>query len=191
MTNLDDILDAAEAEPTETRTVKVCVNPAVAKKRAALLVKLERAKEADARQTGDDQRLGATEPVGTPQTDAAAAELEAFDEDVLKSLVTLRFTRLDGEKWSNITAAHPMRIDVALDRNYGYNFDAVSKSAAILSGVRLSDDGEEELTPEQWERLFKRLSGHDFRQIIDAVWTLNEYAPSQHIEALVKGFGAA
>lgn len=189
--NIDDILNEAEAEEPDTRTVRVCVNPAVARKRAALLAKLEQAKGADAQREAGDQRLGAVEPVGTPATDAAAAELEAFDDEVLKSLITLKFTRLDGEKWSNLTAAYPMRVDVVLDRNYGYNFDAVSKAAAMLSGVMLSDDGEVLLTSEQWERLFKRLSGHDFRLIIDAVWTLNEYAPSQHIEALVKSWGAA
>ncbi|WP_442575867.1 hypothetical protein ACSBPH_01570 [Microbacterium sp. F51-2R] len=189
--NIDDILAAAESEAPDTRTVKVCVNPAVARKRAALLEALKQAKELDAKASTTEERLGAAPAPTTEHADRAQAELEAFDDEVLKSLITLKFTRLDGERWSNLTAANPMRVDVALDRNYGYNFDAVSKTAAMLTGVRLSDDGEELLTPEQWDRLFKRLSGHDFRLIIDAVWTLNEYAPSQHIEALVKGFGAA
>jgi hypothetical protein len=191
MTDFDDLLDEAEAEPLDTRTVKVCIKPSVAKKRAALLTALEAAKEADKKTQAGEQRLGAVQTPTTVRTDAAVAELEAFDEEVLKSLVTLKFTRLDGERWANLTAANPMRIDVQLDRNYGYNFDAVSRSAAILSGVRLDDDGEQLMTADQWARLFKVLSGHDYQRIIDAIFTLNEYAPQQHIGALVKGFGAA
>jgi hypothetical protein len=84
-----------------------------------------------------------------------------------------------------------MRIDVALDRHYGYNYDAVTENATRVSGARVDGDEEHPITTEQWDRLFKILAGHDVEQIRDAVWTLNEYEPSQHIEALVKGFGAA
>ena len=98
---------------------------------------------------------------------------------------------LDGQAWSILTAANPMRLDVPLDRNYGYNFDAVTEAATRRSGVVLDDDGEQPLTDEQWTRLFKVLSGHDVNVIRDAVWTLNEWEPAQHVEALVKGFGAA
>lgn len=193
MTNFDEILDAAEAEPAETSTVRVCVNPTVAKKRHALLVQLDQAKKEDAaaNAAASTERLTVVPEPATERTDAAVKALEAFDDEVLKSLVTLKFTRLDARIWSALTDASPMRVDVPLDRNYGYNFDAVSEAAARRSGVRLDDDGEHELTEQQWDRLFKVLSGHDRGQIRDIVWTLNEYAPQQHVEALVKGFGAA
>ena len=190
MTDFDDLLGEAEAEPTPTRTVRVCVKPSVARKRAALLKALDAARVADANATAGDQRLGAPAPAVTTAQDAAAAELDAFDDEVQKSLVTLRFTRLDGKKWAVLTSANPMRLDVPLDRGYGYNFDAVTEAATRQTGVRLSDDGEHSLTEEQWTRLFAVLSGHDMNVIRDAVWTLNEWEPSQHVEALVKGSAA-
>ena len=184
--DFDELLAAAESAPTPSRTVRVCVNPSVAEKRAALLKALEEAKTADAKVSSDDQRLAAPSVTSTERTDAAAADLDAFDDEVLKSLVTLKFTRLDGQKWALLTSANPMRVDVALDRHYGYNYDTVTGLAARASGVRVDDDGEHPLTPEQWDRLLRVLSGHDVQVIRDAVWTLNEYEPSQHIEALVK-----
>lgn len=189
--NLDELLTAAEETPTPSRIVRVCVNPSVAEKRAQLLDQLEKARRADKKQADGDQRLGASTEPNAERTDAAIAALEAFDEEVLKSLVTLKFTRLEGDKWALLTSAFPMRVDVALDRHYGYNYDAVSEHAARRTGVQVDDDGEHPVTEEQWTRLFKILSGHDVQAIRDAVWTLNEYEPAQHVEALVKGFGAA
>ena len=189
--NLDELLDAAESVPAPFRDVRVCVNPAVAIKRAGLLDALERAKQEDQKNTDGDLRFGAEPVKVTDRTDAAAAALEAFDDEVLKSLVTLRFTRMDGDKWALLTSAYPMRLDVALDRHYGYNYDAVSEMAARKSGTQVDDAGQHELTDEQWTRLLKLLSGHDVSAIRDAVWSLNEYEPSKHVEALVKGFGAA
>lgn len=187
----DDMLAAAEAAPTPYRDVRVCVNPTVARERAALLQAVEVAKRDDGRAEETDARLGGTPVKSTTRTDAAVAALEAFDGQVLTSLVTLRFTRMDGDKWALLTSAHPMRVDVVLDRRYGYNFDAVSDFAARQTGVRLDDDGAHELTNDQWTRLLKILPGHDVERIRDAVWTLNEYEPSQHIEALVKDFAGA
>lgn len=189
--DFDELLSAAESAPVPSRTVRVCVQPSVAEKRAALLSALEDARKVDARASTSDQRLGAPVTEVTTATDAAAAALDAFDDEVQKSLVTLKFTRLDGQKWALLTSANPMRVDVALDRHYGYNYDTVTGLAARASGVRLDDDGEHVLTPEQWDRLMRVLSGHDVQAIRDAVWTLNEYEPSQHIEALVKGSAGA
>ena len=189
--DFDELLAAAEAVPVPSRTVRVCVNPSVAVKREGLLQALEAARKADAQASQGEARLGAAPVPSTEHTDKAAADLEAFDDEVLKSLVTLKFTRLDGQKWALLTSANPMRVDVALDRHYGYNYDTVTGLAARASGVRVDDDGEHPLTPEQWDRLMRVLSGHDVQVIRDAVWTLNEYEPSQHIEALVKGFAGA
>jgi hypothetical protein len=189
MSNFDDLLTAAESAPVPSRTVRVCIDPTVAEKRAVLLRNLEQARLDDS--DVDDDRLGAEAEPTTERTDAAVKALEDFDSEVQKSLITLKFNRLPGERWALLTSAYPMRIDVALDRHYGYNYDAVTEKATRLSGVRVDADEEHPIVDEQWDRLLKILSGHDVEQIRDAVWTLNEYEPSQHIEALVKGFGAA
>lgn len=189
--DFDQILDAAEAAPVPSRTVRVCVNPAIAEERARLLAELESAKNAEAVAAASDPRLGVDGPVDTSRSDAAEKAFREHESQVQKSLVTLKFKRIDGEKWTSITRAHPMRVDVDLDRHYGYNLDAASKHAARVSGVRVDGDDEVPLTDTQWDRLFGCLAGHDFGQIVDTIWTLNEWAPAQHIEALVKSSGAA
>ena len=191
--NLEEVLDAADAEPQETKTVRVCLIPSVAKKRAALLDALEKARERDAKATTEDMRLGAPATKTTAASDAAAAELEAFDArgDVQAALVTFRFTAISGEKWAHLTSTNPMRLDVHLDRMYGYNFHAVTVAAAKLTGVHLTDDGEEKPTDEVWDRLLAKLTGHDFNVLANAVWELNEWDPQQRVAALVKNSGAA
>jgi hypothetical protein len=191
MMDLDEILDDAEAAPKSTRLVRVCVKPAVAVQRARLLDALERAKREDSREESSDTRLGAEPERVDHRTRAALVDLEAFDEEARKALIEIRFTRLEGNAWALLTSANPMRVDVAIDRHYGYDYDAVSELAARANGVRVDDDGEHEITADQWDRLLKILSGHDVEAIRDAIWTLNEYEPEQHVEALVKGFGAA
>jgi len=191
--DFDDVLAEAEQEPATDVTVQVCVKPSVAKKMAVLLARLDTAIAEDARDSAiPEQRLAAPDPAPvTRRQDAVQAEIDDLQDEVDKSLITLRFTRLDGEKWADLTSANPMRLGVALDRHYGYNFDAVSVAAAQMSGVRVDEDGDHELTDEQWERLLKLLSGYDRKLIRDAVWTLNEYGPQQLVDALVKGSGAA
>lgn len=184
--DFDTLLGEAEAEPTPSRTVRVCVKPSVAKKRAALLAALDDARKVDERASTGDQRLGAAPSKVTAATDAAAKALDEFDHETQDALVTLKFSRAEGQTWALLTSAYPMRLDVALDRNYGYNYDAVTEAATRKTGRRVDDDGEHELTEEQWSRLFKVLSGHDVQVIRDAVWTLNEWEPAQNVEALVK-----
>lgn len=190
--NFDDVLTEAEQEPAPDVTVQVCVKPSVAKKMTALLARLDQAVKEDKQETSADTgRLAVSSEPVTKRQDAVQREIDDIADEVDKSLITLRFTRLDAEKWTDLTSAFPIRLEVALDRHYGYNFDAVSVAAARLSGVRVDADGDHQLTEEQWERLLKLISGHDRKLIRDAVWTLNEYQPAQLIEALVKGSGAA
>lgn len=192
--DFDAVLDEAEKVPDETLSVKVCVNRAIARKRAELLTELEEARKAEAERAAADARLGGA--IGDVDTSASDAALKAFkkhEPQVQKALVELKFTRMDADKWTHLTRVYPIRVDVALDRHYGYNFDAVSKHAARLSGVRVDGGTETPLTEEQWDRLLSKkiLSGPDLARIVDAIWTLNEYNPNKDIEALVKGSGAA
>lgn len=191
MVNLDDLLTSAESAPVPSRVVRVCVNPEVARQRAVLLTDLEDAQRDDAREASTDERLSAPAPVVDTRTKKARAALKRHDRKTADALITLRFERLPGNEWALLTTAFPIRVDVALDRHYGYNYDAVSEAAARRSGVILTDDGQQAITGEQWDRMFRVLAGHDVEQIRDAVWTLNEYEPEQHVAALVKGFGAA
>lgn len=192
MTSFDEVLAEAASAPRPTQTVRVCLNQSVAAEKARLLDALDAARAADAAEAEADARLSApAQPGADKHTKAALADLEAFDEEAKKAWATLKFTQLEGNAWALLTSSNPMRIDVPVDRHYGYDYDAVSEAAARMSGVRVDADGEHEIPDGQWDVLYRLLSGHDIEQIRDTVWTLNEFAPSQHIEALVKDFGAA
>lgn len=119
----------------------------------------------------------------------------------------LRFRPMDGMEWAAETDLHPPRPNVAIDRAYGYNIRSLTKGAAPQSGV-LVVDGEErklrvdppvqrkrgEKAPErvdEWGALFKALSGHDFKRITDAIWSLNEYLPEKAVEAAGKALASS
>lgn len=54
-------------------------------------------------------------------------------------------------------------------------------TAAPLSGARVDGDTVTELTAEQWLKLFKAISGHDFEKMSNAVWGLNEIHPMRRL----------
>ena len=103
------------------------------------------------------------------------------DVDVLlkKNLHVLRFTQLPGEEWSWLVAINPVRLEVPLDKQYGYNYHAVCKAAAVLNVQIVVDGNAEPLGEGLLEKLWPRLDGNTFTRIADAVWELNEWAPSQ------------
>lgn len=138
------------------------------------------------------------------EDDLAAAQTpedEYVDVRVLinKKPHTLRFRAMDGLAWAAETDRHIPRPGVLIDSKYGYNIRTLTKGAAVQSGVLLVDGEERPLRvdpfdPEnptadrvnEWEALFKVVTGHDFKRITDAIWFLNEYGPQQAIEAAGK-----
>lgn len=113
------------------------------------------------------------------------------DVAVGDQLVSFRFWELPALDWSTLAVKHPPRLDVPLDRRYGYNVHAVSLAAAQLNGVRVDGDEEIPLTVQpadpkrkkaavnEWEDLFDIVSGADLGRIVEAIWRLNEYLPEQ------------
>jgi len=98
---------------------------------------------------------------------------------------------MSGRAWAELTSKHPVRVDVPIDRRYGYNYDAACEAAAVVTGVRVDGDTLEPLSEEEWHDLFDVLSGNEVGLIRDAVWSLNEFDPQQRLDALVKSSGAA
>lgn len=183
MKSFDDLLESA-AQNRPTRDVTVCLDGEIVRERDELLEALEAAKKKDA----SDARLAGP---NDQHTAPIQERLEALTEAAKASLVVLRFTRLDGSKWAELTSLHPVRVGVQIDMHYGYNYDAVCGAAAAESGVRVEGDDEVPMTPEQWVKLLEVLSGNEVQAIRDVVWGLNEYEPAQRLGELVKGFGAA
>lgn len=148
-----------------------------------------------------DTRLGAANDTHAAPIRQA---LEALTATLRDALVKVRFVRLPGEKWADLTTQFIARPDFEMDRYYGYNIDAVVRAAAAFQhpdtqeqfSFRVEQDagGAEVLEPisdAQWNVLFDVLTGAEVSDIRDAVWGLNEFEPSSRIEALVKDFGVA
>lgn len=100
----------------------------------------------------------------------------------------LRFRQMDGLDWTAETDRHPMRPGIAIDMKYGYNFRALTKTAAPASGVRVEDEVEHVVTEEEWEHIFSPgvLTGRYFAAITDAIWALNVRSPELAVEAAKK-----
>lgn len=120
----------------------------------------------------DDVLAAAAEEV-TPSLDV--------DVELAGKYLPLRFYRISGERWAEITALCPARLGSAIDRRYGYNFQAAARIAAPLSGRVLDGEDEVDYDDAKWGELFKALSGHSIKAIHSAVWQLNEYDPEVRV----------
>lgn len=169
---------AAAREARPSKDVQVILDGEFALERERLTAELAHA--------DDDARLSSKSAA-----DEIRERLEALTAAAQDSIITFRFKRLSGRVWADLTSRNPVRLDVPIDKHYGYNYDAVCEAAASLNGVRIEGDEEVPLSNEEWAELFDVLSGAEIGLIRDAVWELNEWEPSQRLNALVKGFGAA
>lgn len=180
-------LATAKAAPRPHRDITVSLDTDVAERRAAL--------EEQIAKSARDQRLSATSPA-----DALNAELEKLLDDAAGTLVTLRFRRLPGDEWNDITSRCPARLDAPVDVHYGYNMQRATIFAAPRSGVRVDGDTEVPLivldaTPDspaidEWADLFSVISGIEFARIEDAIFGLNVFEPTQQLNELSKRSGA-
>jgi hypothetical protein len=109
------------------------------------------------------------------RADQLEAEIEDVNASVADSLVTFRFTALDGWEWQDITAHSVPRDGVAEDSGRPYNMDEVCKIAATRSGVILNRDTTSPVTAEEWERVWKIAPAPSLSAIKFRVWYLNEY----------------
>jgi hypothetical protein len=138
---------------------------------------------------------------------AAAQTPEDKHKDVLvlinKKPYTLRFRPMDGLEWAAETDLHPARPGVLIDSHYGYNLRTLTRAAAARSGVLVVDGEERTLRVDpvvvqlpgmpkpparvdEWDSIFRAISGHEFQRITDAIWALNERDPQQAVEAAGK-----
>lgn len=184
MSSVSEKLAAAKAAPRPFLDVSVALTDTLSDGRAALLESVKDAKKSRAKDR--NARVAKVE-----------AELDALLRAEVESLLTLRFYKLDGDRWADLTAQCPLRLNSPIDRQYGYNILAVVKLAAPLSGVSVEGDEEVPLTvseasedsPEpvdEWSDLFRVLSGHEVSRIVDAVYRLNEYDPAKRVSRLKK-----
>lgn len=106
-------------------------------------------------------------------------------------LLTIRVSELDGDSWAACTTAHLPRKGVSIDQSFSYNLTAASKDALPLSAVVVDGDEDQELTPEQWSKLWRATDPQGRQSITDAVFAVNEHAQLARLDAARKGIEAA
>lgn len=173
MGSFNEKLAAAKEKGRPFKTVTVSLDAEVSSRLAALEARVE-----DEKRAPDDGRLAKSSPLAKllKQVDEVKAEFA-------ETLVDLKFTRMLGSDWSDLTITHPPRPDSLPDKVvFGYDFHAVTRGAALRSGVVVEDGQERELTDEQWNDLFELLSGGDHEQIANTVYSLNEGDSNRAVE---------
>jgi hypothetical protein len=180
MSSFVEKMAAAKAAPRPTLDVTVSLNKDLSEQRAALEAELVAAKVAN------DDRLSA------PTAASAVQErLDAILDEEADTLIVVRFTRLPGDAWNALTRLCPPNPASILDMHYRYGLDAVCKMAAQF----ISDDGtvyahivegDELTTTNEWPQIFEAISGPEFSTIVDALYSLNVYGPSERLAELKK-----
>jgi hypothetical protein len=215
--SISDLLGRAKAAPPEHRDVSVVLERAVAEQLDALnrrIGELEQQHD-DAAAGFDAERADLDRDIR--MADPRPAELAGREKDTLDGLrtqiteleqerdalldgvvLTLRFTKLPGQAWSEITSRNPARIDVSIDRIYGYNYHETAKQAAPYvddegrhygQRVTAADDGSEvleDIEPEHWADLFTLLAGGEFERIATLLFEMNDWGPRQRAAAAKK-----
>lgn len=186
MSRVSEKIAAAKAVPRSTIDVTVSLVRDLAEKRAELVAELEQAK------ASNDDRLGAPTAASVVQE-----KLDAILEEEADSLVVLRFTRLPGDAWTELTRLCPPNPQSLLDMHYRYSLNDVCKLAArfvdssgrayghVVEGdesTALTVDGD----VDEWRDVFEATSGPEFSTIVDALYSLNVYGPSERLNELKK-----
>src|SRR5205823_292967 len=107
MTSFDDLLTKAEAAPRPHRDVDVYLDSDAGARIADLEAQIE-GLEADKR-------------LGDKRATDLQAQIEAVQAEAAESLIVLRFVKMLAEDWAELVARCPQRLDVPVDRMYGYN----------------------------------------------------------------------
>jgi hypothetical protein len=173
MSTFNERLAAAKEKGRPSKTVTVSLDAEVSGRLAELEAQVELEKRRP-----DDGRLAKSSPLAK-----LLERVEDAKAEFAETLVDLKFTRMLGAAWLDLTSTHPPRPDSISDRMiFGYDFNAVTRAAAHLSGVLVEGDSERELTPEEWDDLFALLAGGDHEQIANAVYALNEGESNRAVE---------
>lgn len=180
MSSFKQKIAASKAMPRQTIDVSVSLDRDLSERRDALLAELALAK------SSNDDRMSA--PTEASKIQASLDAILAEDDD---SLVTLRFTRLPGDAWNKLGRMCPPDPGSNLDLYYRYNLDGVCKLAAKyvdVDGTAFGHvvEGDILSTTKEWDELFSAISGPEFSLIVDALYSLNVYGPSERLAELKK-----
>lgn len=112
----------------------------------------------------------------------------------------IRFTQMDGLAWAELCDRCEPRLDVQIDKAFGYNVRQALTLAAPISGRMQSGDEWVELSDERWKKIIRALPGAQVRAMGDALFNLNQWAPAMavsdakkasEVESAMKSFSPA
>jgi hypothetical protein len=97
----------------------------------------------------------------------------------------LKFTQMIGSEYAAETLRHPPRMEIPIDREFGYNLSSLSEAIAPKCGVLLDGKEEIELTNEQWADIFAS-DGGTAQEIVNSIFSLNQTATAKGLQQLKK-----
>jgi hypothetical protein len=99
---------------------------------------------------------------------------------------TLRFTRMDPVEYTEETLRHPPRLEIGIDREFGYNLTALTMAVAPRCARLVDGDDLVELDDEAWADLFAVADGGAVQSIQNTVFGLNEFSSGKAADAAKK-----
>ena len=125
------------------------------------------------------------------RANALAAKVKKIDRLEQDSLVTIRVYRLPGDKWLDLKAACPPRLNSAIDQGAGYNVSTLTVAACAEAGRIVEGDEEITRTTDEWVALLALLSGGEFELVADLVYQVNVWDSKKRTDDLKKYSKAA
>lgn len=119
---------------------------------------------------------------------AKAAEPDTADVNVELNgkRYLLRFTRTSGTEYAAETLRHPPRLDVGLDKQYGYNLSSLTLALSPKCARLVDGDELVELSADQWADLFAAADGGAVEEMQNTIFHLNEFASAKAVAAAKK-----
>lgn len=100
---------------------------------------------------------------------------------------TIRFEVIAGHAWSTLTATSPPREHSVIDKEYGFDIDAVVRRYPA-DAIRV---GGESVDQETWDSLFVELDAPTIKHCGESVWTVNQLSPLGRVLKAKKAMAGA
>lgn len=156
-----DALDLIRNARLPERTVPLCLRGDLVAEHEALEATLAAA-----------QRQGGNSLAGNPDAERIARDIEALQELMAESTITIRLRALPRRQWADLVAKHPPRRD---EGGRILDTDAAGVNADdFMAAVLRQCVAEPVLAEDDWNLLIdERITDAQYGQLTAAVWALN------------------
>jgi len=102
----------------------------------------------------------------------------------------VRLTAMSGIDWAEATVRHPLRPGVAFDAQYGYNVHGLVRAEFGMASL-VSEDGDKSFSEADWHTLLDTLDGGAAGDVVNTVFTLNEFASDEDVKSTKKALDSS